>query len=186
MPPSNFCGQPAAFIVRDLEGLESWTCEAHTERPRWIVRTPFAAWFAARGLPAPAPESHRCPEDLDEGPVGWTILNAVRDLVAERCPADEAAVWAVRDLAAAAARSILVAADADPAAAESIITATAASLAADMPSGAAESWDRFVQAISAAADEAEAATPNPNENFQRARLNLIAAIRAAAAGPPWT
>jgi hypothetical protein len=62
--PRDFCGRPSAFIVCDARGLESWVCAAHAERPRWVLRTPFADWFKARKLEPPAPELYACPELL--------------------------------------------------------------------------------------------------------------------------
>jgi hypothetical protein len=60
------CGKPAAFIVRDVDGLESWACEAHADGPRWILRTSFTDWFEARGLPVPTDMFRACPELVDE------------------------------------------------------------------------------------------------------------------------
>jgi hypothetical protein len=57
------CGLPAAYVVRDIEGLEWFVCAAHGETPTpaaaatsgsvWVLRTPFADWFLARALPVP-------------------------------------------------------------------------------------------------------------------------------------
>ena len=62
------CGAPAAYVVRDLEGLEWFVCAAHGDpfvtarelcasppegAARWITRTPIAEWFAARAMPVP-------------------------------------------------------------------------------------------------------------------------------------
>jgi hypothetical protein len=56
------CGLPGAYVVGDLRGVEWFVCEAHggdLASARWIVRTPIAQWFRARGLPWPirAPEA---------------------------------------------------------------------------------------------------------------------------------
>lgn len=53
------CGQPAEFVVRDLEGLEWFCCAFHGDPDfpgaRWIVRTPIAEWFRARAIDLPNP-----------------------------------------------------------------------------------------------------------------------------------
>jgi hypothetical protein len=66
------CGEPAAYVVRDLEGLEWFVCAAHgetatpaaaaTSGSQWITRTPFAEWFQARALEVPPEGSHVCNE----------------------------------------------------------------------------------------------------------------------------
>lgn len=69
-PSVKHCGQPAAYVVRDIEGLEWFVCEAHGAQhqpgARWIVRTIFADWFRARALELPPEGSHRCNEGLPE------------------------------------------------------------------------------------------------------------------------
>jgi hypothetical protein len=54
------CHLPTVFVVRDLAGLETFICAEHAKNPRWILLTPFVAWFEARGLPAPDPEDRPC------------------------------------------------------------------------------------------------------------------------------
>ncbi len=61
------CARPAAYVVRGLDGLEWFVCAKHgeVEAPRWIVRTPFAEWFQARGLDAPDPRERVCNEPFN-------------------------------------------------------------------------------------------------------------------------
>ena len=51
------CGLPAAYVVRDTEGLEWFVCKVHGDAAspaaRWILRTPIAEWFLARALSVP-------------------------------------------------------------------------------------------------------------------------------------
>jgi hypothetical protein len=64
------CGSPAAYVVRDLEGLEWFVCAAHGDATapaaRWITRTPIAEWFQARALSVPM-GGRNCNEARIEG-----------------------------------------------------------------------------------------------------------------------
>lgn len=62
-----YCGQAAAYVVRDLGGMEWFVCEAHgaATSPRWIVRTPIADWFRARSIPVPRDGARVCNEAPD-------------------------------------------------------------------------------------------------------------------------
>lgn len=62
-----YCGKPASFVVRNVEGLETFACDEHAERPQWVILAPFSDWFQARGLPAPAPADRPCTDFLERG-----------------------------------------------------------------------------------------------------------------------
>lgn len=62
------CGSPAAYVVRDMDGLEWFVCEAHgapdLAGALWIVRTKMEDWFRARALQLPPEGSHCCNEGI--------------------------------------------------------------------------------------------------------------------------
>lgn len=60
------CGQPAAYVLRDLRGTEWFACEVHADPGaadvRWIVRTTLVEWFQARSMPVPEEPRRVCNE----------------------------------------------------------------------------------------------------------------------------
>lgn len=50
---ASWCGERAAFVVRDAEGLERFACAAHATGGEL---TPVVDWFEAAGLPVPYDE----------------------------------------------------------------------------------------------------------------------------------
>jgi len=60
------CGLPAAYVVRDADGVEWFVCEEHGDPRapdiRWIVRTDLEAWFMARAMPVPEEPRRVCNE----------------------------------------------------------------------------------------------------------------------------
>ena len=53
------CGEPAAFVVGDLAGNESFACVFHADpaaaETTWIVRTEIGDWYRARAMAIPDP-----------------------------------------------------------------------------------------------------------------------------------